>query len=108
MPSSPRAEDGDISSFDDPRLRKMKIGVQSVGDDAMTPPVQALLNRGLQANIIPYTLHGNAADPNSAGGIVHAVAKGVIDAAVLWGPFAGYFAAREQKATAGEPGQGRS
>lgn len=84
-----------LSGFDDPRLRRLRIGVQSVGDDALTPPAEALLRRGLGGNIQPYTLHGSAADPNSAGGMVHAVAEHRIDAAVLWGPFAGYFAARE-------------
>jgi mxaJ protein len=92
-----RAEEGAITGFDDARLRELKIGVQSVGDDAVTPPVEALLHRGLQANILPYTLHGNASDPNSAAGIVHAVAAGDIDVAVLWGPFAGYFASRQEK-----------
>ena len=90
-----RAEEGTFEGFDDPRLRRIRIGVQSVGDDAVTPPVEALLHRGLRANILPYTLHGNASDPNTAGGIVHAVATGEIDAAVLWGPFAGYYAARQ-------------
>lgn len=78
--------------FEDPRLRHMRIGVQSVGDDALTPPVEALLRRGLGASIRPFTLHGNASDPNSAGAMVAAVASGAIDAVVLWGPFAGWFA----------------
>jgi mxaJ protein len=85
-----------VSGFDDPRLRELRIGVQSVGDDALTPPAEALLQRGLESSIRPFTLHGNAADPNTAGGIVHAVAAHAIDAAVLWGPFAGYFAARQE------------
>lgn len=84
-----------VSSFDDPQLRKLRIGVQSVGDDSVTPPVEALLHRGLNANIQPFTFHGSAADPNSAGVIVQAVARKDIDAAVLWGPFAGFFAARQ-------------
>lgn len=91
-----RAGDAAIRSFDDPRLRRFKIGVQSVGDDAVTPPVQALLHHGLVANLRAYTLHGHYDDPNSAGGIVDAVARSDIDAAVLWGPFAGYYAALER------------
>ena len=86
---------GLAAGFDDPRLRHMRIGVQSVGDDAMTPPVAALLRRGLGSNIQPFTLHGNAADRNTAGAMVADVSAGAIDAAVLWGPFAGYFAARQ-------------
>ena len=89
-----------VEGFDDPRLRSFRIGVQSVGDDAVTPPVEALLHRGLDGNIQPFTLHGSAADPNTAGGIVHAVAAHDIDAAVLWGPFAGYFAARQDPSLA--------
>lgn len=87
---------GLAAGYDDPRLRHMRIGVQSVGDDALTPPVTALLRRGLGANIQPFTLHGTAADPNTSRAMVAAVASGTIDAAVLWGPFAGYYAARQQ------------
>lgn len=83
-----------VAGFDDPRLRGLRIGVQSVGDDAVTPPVEALLRRGLKANIQPFTFHGNASDQNTAGGIVSAVANRQIDAAVLWGPFAGYYASQ--------------
>lgn len=82
-----------VTGLDDPRLRALRIGVQSVGDDALTPPAEALLQRGLGGNLRPFTLHGNAAEPNSAGAMVQAVARHRIDAAVLWGPFAGYFAA---------------
>lgn len=90
-----RAEQGAISSLDDPALRTLRIGVQSVGDDAATPPVAALLRRGL-TNLEPYTLHGHYDDPNSAGQMVADVASGKIGAAVLWGPFAGFFAAHQK------------
>lgn len=95
--------DSAVSGFDDPRLQALRIGVQSVGDDAVTPPVEALLKRGLNANLRPFTLHGSAADPNTSGEIVQAVARGDIDAAVLWGPFAGYFAARQRPALRVQP-----
>lgn len=88
-------DDVRVTGFDDPQMKRLRIGVQSVGDDAVTPPVEALLSRGLAGNLRPYTLHGNASDPNTAGGMVHAVAARDIDAAVLWGPFAGYYAARQ-------------
>lgn len=90
-----RESQGPISSFDDPALRRLKIGVQSVGDDAATPPVAALLRRGI-TTLEPYTLHGHYDDPNSAGQMVADVASGKIGAAVLWGPFAGFFAAHQQ------------
>jgi mxaJ protein len=86
---------GSVTSFDDPELRHMTIGVQSVGDDAVTPAATALLHHGLTANIRAYTLHGHYSDPNSSGEIINAVASGKIDAAVVWGPFAGYFAHRQ-------------
>jgi mxaJ protein len=91
-----RSAQGPVSSFDDPALRHMKIGVQSIGDEATTPPVAALLKRRLGANLEPYTLRGHYNDPNSASQIVADVASGKLGAAVLWGPFAGYFAALEK------------
>jgi mxaJ protein len=91
-----RADGTPFNGFDDARLKTLKIGVQSIGDDAVTPPVSALLRRDLASNIKAYTLHGNYSDPNSAGEIVRAVAAHDIDAAVLWGPQAGYFAARQK------------
>jgi mxaJ protein len=73
----------------------MTIGVQSIGDDASSPPAAALLKRGLGQNLHAYTFHGHYSDPNSAAEIVSDVAAGRLGTAVLWGPFAGYFAARQ-------------
>jgi mxaJ protein len=84
-----------IRSFDDDRLRHLKIGVQLIGDDgANTPPVHALANRGITKNIVGYTVYGDYAKANPASSIVDAVADGRVDVAVVWGPLAGYFAAR--------------
>ena len=86
-----------LSSFDDPRLRGLRIGVQLIGDDgANAPPAHALARRGLAPNLRGYSVYGNYADPNPAGRIVTAVAEGEIDVAVVWGPFAGYFAPRQK------------
>jgi mxaJ protein len=42
----------DVTSLDDPRLRKLKIGVQIIGDDyASSPPAHALANRGIVGNV---------------------------------------------------------
>jgi mxaJ protein len=85
----------DIRSFDDVRLRRLKIGVQLIGDDgANTPPVHALANRGITKNIVGYTVYGDYAQANPASRIVDAVADGRVDVAVVWGPLAGYFAKR--------------
>ena len=92
-----RADRGlDISSFDDPRLRTLTVGVQMVGNDAMnTPPAHALARRGITGNVRGYMLYGDYSQPNPPAAIVDAVAKGDVDAAVVWGPLAGYFAAKE-------------
>ncbi|HEY1299760.1 MAG TPA: substrate-binding domain-containing protein [Stellaceae bacterium] len=88
--------DLDISSFDDPRLRKLTIGVQMIGNDAMNPPpAHALARRGIIDNVRGYMLYGDYRRPNPPEAILEAVAKGDIDVAVVWGPLAGYFAGRE-------------
>jgi len=80
-------------TFDDPRLRTLRIGVQMVGNDAMnTPPTHALAVRGITANVRGYMLYGNYEEPNPPAKIVEGVAKGDIDVAIAWGPMAGYFA----------------
>jgi quinoprotein dehydrogenase-associated probable ABC transporter substrate-binding protein len=83
-----------IASFDDPRLRKLKIGIHAIGDDGDNlPAAHALAQRGLGANVVGFSLF--PAPGNSPGKIVDAVASGEIDVAVVWGPFGGYFAKRQ-------------
>ena len=85
-----------IRSYDDPNLRHLVVGVQMVGNDAMnTPPAHALARRGITANVRGYMLYGDYNRPNPPAAIVDAVARGDIDVAVVWGPFAGYFARSE-------------
>jgi len=82
-------------TLDDPRLKHLKLGVQMVGDDGMnTPPAHALARRGMIANVTGYMLYGDYARPNPPAAIVQGVEKGDVDAALVWGPLAGYFAAR--------------
>ncbi|HVX38708.1 MAG TPA: substrate-binding domain-containing protein [Gemmatimonadaceae bacterium] len=84
-----------IRSFEDPTLRRLKIGVQLIGDDfANTPPAHALANRGMTRNIVGYTVYGDYRKPNPPSRIIDAVARGDVDVAVVWGPLAGYFAKR--------------
>ena len=91
-----RADGPGIASFNDPVLRDLRIGVQLVGDDGWnTPPAHALSRRGLTQNVRGYTLYGDYSQPNPPARIVAAVADGEIDAAVAWGPMAGYFATRQ-------------
>jgi mxaJ protein len=84
-----------IRSFDDPRLRKLRIGVQLVGDDgANTPPVHALGSRGIRGNLKGYLVYGDYREPHPASQIIDGVVKGDVDVAIVWGPLAGYFARR--------------
>jgi len=85
----------DRLTLDDPRLRKLRIGVQMVGDDfSNTPPAHALTRRGIVGNIRGYMLYGDYREPSPASEIVRAVERGDVDVALVWGPLAGYFAAR--------------
>jgi mxaJ protein len=82
-------------TLDDPRLKRLKIGVQMVGNDASnTPPAHALAARGVIANVRGYMLYGDYTKPNPPAQIIDAVERGDVDVALVWGPLAGYFAAR--------------
>jgi mxaJ protein len=81
-----------FASFDDPRLRKARVGVQLIGNDlAATPPGHVLAMRGAVANVRGYPPMG---DGPAAARMVRALDEGALDAALIWGPQAGYFAAR--------------
>ncbi|CDX25276.1 Extracellular solute-binding protein family 3 [Mesorhizobium plurifarium] len=91
-----RQDSPDVTSFNDPRLRGLRIGVQLIGDDgANSPPVQALGRRGIVGHLIGYPVYGDYSAPNPPARIVEAVASGEIDLAVVWGPLAGYFAQKQ-------------
>jgi mxaJ protein len=75
-----------VSSFDDPILHRLKIGVQMMGDDYATPGI-ALTRRGLAQNIVGFRSSGNESQE-----IIQAVLSGRIDLAIVWGPLAGYYA----------------
>lgn len=88
-----------ITSFDDPVLRTLKIGVHMIGDDyTNTPPAHALANRGIVANVKGYNIYGDYSQPNPPAELVDAVARGDVDVAIVWGPLAGYFAQKESVA----------
>ncbi|MBA4138212.1 MAG: quinoprotein dehydrogenase-associated putative ABC transporter substrate-binding protein [Opitutus sp.] len=92
-----RADGLPVSSFDDPALRGLTIGVQLAGDDGTnTPPAHALAQRGLVKNIRGYTLYGDYAQDSPPSRIIEAVAEGEVDVAVAWGPMAGFFAKRQR------------
>jgi mxaJ protein len=85
-----------LSSFDDPVLRRLRIGVQLAGGaEGTTPPVYALARRGLMDRVEGYSLYADYARPNPPARVLDALARGDVDVAVAWGPLAGYFARRE-------------
>jgi mxaJ protein len=85
-----------VRSFDDPRLRALRIGIHVIGDDyANVPPAEALARRGMVGNIRGYPIYGDYSDPDPPRGLIDAVARGDIDVAIAWGPTAGYFARQE-------------
>jgi mxaJ protein len=82
-----------IRSFDDPTLRRSKVGIQIVGDDYANPPAaEAMARRGLWANAVGFPVYGDYGKPDPLAPIVQAVANGAVDVAVVWGPVAGWFA----------------
>ena len=86
----------EVTSLDDPLLKSLKIGVQTIGDDSLnTPPAHLLADRGIIQNVVGYSVYGEYTEPNPPAKIVDAVAKKDVDIAVVWGPLAGYFAAKE-------------
>jgi mxaJ protein len=79
-----------LSSLDDPQLRKLKIGVNVIGEDyTNTPPAHALGDRGI---IVAHGYDTFYDDQRRPDDIIKAVVTGDIDVGVVWGPLAGYFA----------------
>jgi len=84
-----------VRSLDDPALRSLRVGVQIVGDDyANSPPAHALASRGIVDNVRGYLVYGDYRDVAPAVSIVRAVERGEVDVALVWGPLAGWEAAR--------------
>jgi mxaJ protein len=94
---SMRERHHNIASFDDPQLRKLRVGINLIGDDgANTPPAHALTRRGIINNVRGYTIYGVYSKPNPASQIIGALLADSIDVAIVWGPLAGYFAGRSE------------
>lgn len=82
-----------VRSLDDRALHTLRVGVHMIGDDYQnTPPAQALASRGIIDNVRGYPLVGDYSRPNPQARILEALERGEIDVAIVWGPFAGYFA----------------
>jgi mxaJ protein len=94
----------EIRSLDDPRLRRLQIGIQIVGNDYANPPAaQALAARKIVSNVRGYTVFGDYSQSDPQRAVVDAVATGQVDVAVVWGPLGGYYAARERTPMAVAP-----
>ena len=82
-----------VRSLDDAALHSLKVGVHMIGDDYQnTPPAQALAARGIIRNVRGYPIVGDLSKPNPQAEILRALERGEIDVAIVWGPFAGFFA----------------
>jgi mxaJ protein len=81
----------DLKNLADPRLKKLKIGVNIYTSDAEnSPPAMALSRYGVVGNLTGYSTFFD--QNNRPEDIVNAVAKKDVDVAIAWGPLAGYFA----------------
>jgi quinoprotein dehydrogenase-associated probable ABC transporter substrate-binding protein len=77
----------DVTTLADPRLKDKKIGVV-----ARTPPATNMAMHGLMAKARPYQLMVDTRLGTSAEKMIADLQAGEIDAAVLWGPLAGWHA----------------
>jgi mxaJ protein len=84
-----------FESLDDDQLRRLRVGVQLIGDDyANSPPAHALARRGIVQNVRGYSVYGDYNNPDPPRRIVDAVVNREVDVAIAWGPMAAYFAAQ--------------
>jgi quinoprotein dehydrogenase-associated probable ABC transporter substrate-binding protein len=77
----------DVTSLGDERLKGKHLGIV-----AGTPPATNMAVNGLMANAKPYPLMIDTRVDSSAAAMMNDLVSGEIDAAVLWGPMAGYYA----------------
>lgn len=76
-----------VVSLGDERLKGKHLGII-----AGTPPATNMAVNGLMANAKPYPLMIDTRVDSSAAAMIRDLAAGEIDAGVLWGPMAGYYA----------------
>jgi quinoprotein dehydrogenase-associated probable ABC transporter substrate-binding protein len=83
-----------VESLADPRLKGKRIGIV-----AGTPPSDQMITHGLMPNAKIYPLMVDTRVSSSAQDMMTDLQKGEIDAAVLWGPMAGYYAKQSSTPT---------
>ncbi len=79
----------DVDTLEDARLKGKHLGVI-----AGTPPATNMAVAGLMTNAKPYPLMIDTRVDSSAAAMIDDLNKGDIDAGVLWGPMAGFYAKR--------------
>jgi quinoprotein dehydrogenase-associated probable ABC transporter substrate-binding protein len=77
----------DVTELNDARLKGKHIGIV-----AGTPPATNMAVNGLMTNAKPYPLMIDTRVDSSAEAMVNDLNNGELDAAVLWGPMAGFYA----------------
>jgi quinoprotein dehydrogenase-associated probable ABC transporter substrate-binding protein len=77
----------DVATLEDARLKDKRIGIV-----AGTPPATNMAIAGLMMNAKPYPLMIDTRYDSSAGAMIDDLTSGQIDAAILWGPMAGFYA----------------
>ena len=79
----------DVTTLEDERLKGKHIGIV-----AGTPPATNMAVAGLMANAKPYPLMIDTRIDSSAAAMIDDLMSGQIDAGILWGPMAGFYAKR--------------
>ena len=79
----------DVATLGDNRLKGKHIGIV-----AGTPPATNMTMNGLMADARPYPLVVDTRIESSAETMISDLTSGKIEAAILWGPLAGYYAKR--------------
>jgi quinoprotein dehydrogenase-associated probable ABC transporter substrate-binding protein len=80
----------EVTTLEDGRLKGKRIGVV-----AGTPPATNMAASGLMTNAKPYPLMIDTRFDSSAAAMIKDLMSDEIDAGVLWGPIAGYYARQE-------------
>ncbi len=78
-----------VETLADPRLAEKRVGII-----AATPPSSLMLRLGLMQRAKPYPLLVDRRYDSPGERMIADIRSGEIDAGVLWGPIAGYFAVR--------------
>jgi quinoprotein dehydrogenase-associated probable ABC transporter substrate-binding protein len=77
----------EVATLEDERLKGKHIGIV-----AGTPPATNMAANGLMANAKSYPLMIDTRVDSSAEAMIGDLGKGAIDAGILWGPMAGFYA----------------